>query len=165
MISARQRLTVGVSELRVSNNVTTVLVVYGLGAGVAIGLYDPGAHLGGLLHALRPQRTNTAAGPLARYVDSGLDALLTAMTARGARLARLRVWLAGGANVLGGLATRPPLNIGERNIAAARVALTAQGLIVRAQAAGGQVGRTLRLYLGEGRMTTQSLNCPEKELG
>ena len=50
-----QRVVVGVGDMAVSNNVSTVLSTYALGSCVGIIAYDPGVKCGGILHLMLPE--------------------------------------------------------------------------------------------------------------
>jgi chemotaxis protein CheD len=56
------------------------------------------------------------------------------------------------------------LNIGERNTAAALETLTALSFRVAAQDCGGNLGRTVRLYVANGRMTVRAMGNLERDL-
>ena len=45
---------VGVADLKVSNNVDDRLLTYALGSCLGVAVYDPVAHVGGLLHVMLP---------------------------------------------------------------------------------------------------------------
>ena len=56
------------------------------------------------------------------------------------------------------------LNIGERNVAAAHEVFTRAGLNVVGQEVGGNTGRTVRLYVADGRMTVRVMGGREREV-
>ena len=161
---------VPIGEVIVSKAPEDVLVAYGLGSCVAICLYDPLARVGGMLHALLP----TAPGPnshirnpgkLAKFVDQGTPMLVESLLELGARRTRLVAKLCGGAKVLSAPGFEDgPLNIGARNVLAAEAALQTQRLQIRAQDTGGDTGRTVRLYIDDGKVTIKNLGRGEKVL-
>ncbi len=156
-------VAVGLGEIKISHNPADILVAYGLGSCVGVGLYDPGVRTAGLLHAVLPERVNTAERS-PKYVDTGIVELVRQMEIQGCTRERLTVRLAGGAHMLTTNRFRQALNIGERNVAAALVTLEKLGLQVSAQDVGGNLGRTVRLYVATGRLTVRTLGCPEREL-
>ena len=79
-----------------------------------------------------------------------MPALVDAMLAAGARRLGLQVALVGGAKLFG--AGSGSLDVGARNEAAVRDALTTARLRVRAAATGGDKGRTVRVGVGSGQV-------------
>ncbi len=156
-------VAVGLGEIRVSHNPADILVAYGLGSCVGVSLYDPVVRMGGLLHAVLPERVAHAERS-PKYVDIGIAELVRQMEINGCVRGRLTVRLAGGAHMLTANRFRQALNIGERNVAAALAALEKLGLEVSAQDVGGSLGRTVRLYVATGRLTVRTMGCPEREL-
>ena len=163
--------SVSIGEIIASNAPDDVLVAYGLGSCVAVCLYDPVARVGGLLHALLPTSAGGVFGdngrkPIssARFVDQGTPMLIESLVELGARRGRMIARLCGGAQVLSALDVVDFLNIGERNVQAAESVLRAEGIRVRAQATGGGIGRTVRLYVADGQVTVKSLGQKEQVL-
>jgi chemotaxis protein CheD len=150
----------------VSANPNDVLVIYGLGSCVAVCLYDPVAQVGGVLHALLPNRNESSnqTGHPTKFVAEGVPSLVEAMLSLGARSNRLVAHLCGGAQML----TRPEfgdlMNIGKRNVLAAEAALQASGLKIRARTTGGKAGRTVKLYIASGQVTVKTLRQKERIL-
>jgi chemotaxis protein CheD len=157
-------LTVGLGEIQISQNAMDVLVAFGLGSCVGVGLYDPVARIAGLLHAVLPESNGTEEKS-PKYVNFGVPMLLDQVVAAGALRARLVVRMAGGANMLTAPGFTNSFDIGTRNITAARAALMSLGLTLRAEEVGGNIGRTVRLFVTDGRMTIRSMGNPEHTLG
>lgn len=161
-------LPVGLGEIKVSRDPAQVLVAYGLGSCLGVGAYDPVARVAGLLHAVLPEPSPNGERVSApgKYVATGLPALLAEMEKLGAQPRRLIIKLAGGASLLH-LATAkgsPTLHIGERNLAAMRQMLSLLSLRATGEDVGGKVGRTLRLYVDDGRMTVRLMGGAERPL-
>lgn len=156
--------SVGLGELRVSRAQDEILVAYGLGSCLAVAIYDPAARVAGLLHAVLPSRNRDADPLSAKFVDSGIEALCKSLQASGAQMRSLIVRLAGGANMLLGPAFPQGIDIGDRNVAAARQVLAQMGLAIAAEDVGGHSGRTIRLYVADGRMTVRLLGQAEREM-
>jgi chemotaxis protein CheD len=102
----------------------------------------------------------------AKFVDQGTPLLVESLLKLGGRRTRLTAQLCGGAQVLSapGFEEQSILNIGERNIRAAENALKVAGIRVKAQDTGGRTGRTVRLYIANGRVTAKSLGRGERVL-
>lgn len=156
-------IPVGLGEIKISTDSESVLVAYGLGSCLGIGMYDSAAKIGGLLHAVLPQRTNGDPS-LFKYVDTGVPEMVRKMLAAGAQRERLVVSVAGGANMLLNATFVKTLNIGERNVATAQEVFMRAGLNVVAQEVGGNTGRTVRLYVADGRMTVRMMGGREREV-
>ena len=164
MSADNNSLAVGLGEIKTSRNANDVLVAYGLGSCVGVGVYDPQVKVAGLLHAVLPERLNGTEPASPKYVDSGLMGLISQVEKEGADRRRLIVWLTGGANMLTAPGFKQTLNIGERNVVAALAGLATLNLKIRAQEVGGHVGRTVRLYVSNGRFTMRALGSQERDL-
>jgi chemotaxis protein CheD len=157
-------ITIGLGEIKVSNDPLDVLVAFGLGSCVGVGMFDPIRHLGGMLHAVLPGHLNGSELISPKFVDSGVQLLLEEMMNAGAIQSRLIVKMAGGANMLTAPGLSKTFDIGTRNIAAARETLAKLNLHLKGEEVGGQVGRTVRLYISDGRMTIRQMGNQEREV-
>jgi chemotaxis protein CheD len=152
-----RELLVRVADLRIGV-ADDVLVTVGLGSCVAILLHDPTARVGGLAHTLLPSPALARAdGNPAKFPQSAVPRLLQLMEADGARVERITARLAGGASMFAALAPPGTVQMGERNLLAARQALQAHGVPVVAEAVGGDFGRTVRLRVGDGRVEVSTV--------
>jgi len=142
---------VRMGELAVSATPGEELVAIGLGSCIGLALVDQHAGVAALAHIVLPTSQGSS-GPAAKFADSAVPELLTQVLRAGALRHRLRVVIAGGARMfaLGG-----ELDIGARNAAAVREALTRHRLAIHAHATGGNRGRTVRVAVGEGRVSVQ----------
>lgn len=146
-----------VADLRVGG-AEDVLVTIGLGSCVAIILYDAAVQVGGLAHVLLPSPALSRGSPNpARVPQTAVPALLTEMAAAGASPRRIKARLAGGASMFAALSTPGTIQMGERNVVAARHALAAAGIPVVSEAVGGDFGRTVRLIVKDGRVNVTSV--------
>jgi chemotaxis protein CheD len=129
-----------------------VLVTLGLGSCVAIMLYDPQARAGAMAHVLLPSKSlaRDHQNP-AKFPETAVPLLVERLSAFGADPRRLVAKLAGGASMFAQLMTPGTIQMGERNIVAARNALRTAAIPVVAEAVGGDRGRTVRFYLDDGR--------------
>lgn len=160
----KEPINVGLGERVVSRNPEDVLVAYGLGSCVAVSLYDSVEHLCGLLHAVLPQRMNGSDEYCPKYVDSGIEGLLVEMEKQGADRKRMLVRIAGGANMLTVPGITRTFDIGTRNIESAQNTLQRLNLPVRKAEVGGNIGRTVRLYCSDGRMTVRVVGGKDFEI-
>ena len=148
-------IVVGISECRCSADKEASIVTYALGSCIGVGAFDPGSGVGGLLHFLLPdsrQDPARAEAQPASYADTGIPHLIRAMERMGADRRRIRVRLAGGAQILTDSAQ---LAVGKRNYLAARKLLWQMGVMVEMEAVGGTVSRNLGITVGTGEFWVQ----------
>jgi chemotaxis protein CheD len=152
-----RELVVRVADLRVGVG-DDVLVTLGLGSCVAIVLHDMVARVGGLAHVLLPSPalSRADANP-AKFPQSAVPRLLELMRADGAESKRITARLAGGASMFASLAPPGTIQMGERNLVAARQALQTHGVPLIAEAVGGDYGRTVRLRVQDGRLEVSTV--------
>jgi len=164
MLSAitRSSVAVGIAELHVATS--GEIVAHALGSCVAICLYDSAARVAGMAHVLLPTAPgDTSASAPAKFADTAVPALLDAMAKNGARSARLRGRLVGGAAVLH-IEGYGLTQIGQRTLHVVRAALARAGVPILAEATGGVVGRTARMDAQTGRVFVRTLGAHEVEL-
>ncbi|HJP56770.1 MAG TPA: chemotaxis protein CheD [Gemmatimonadales bacterium] len=150
-------IVVRVADLGVGS-ADDVLVTVGLGSCVAIILHDPGAQVGGMAHVLLPSPAlSRSADNPAKFPQLAVPRLVELMTARGASERRLVARIAGGASMFANLAPAGAIQMGERNVVATRQALQAAGVPLVAEAVGGDFGRTVRFFVGDGRVEVSSV--------
>ncbi len=159
-----QILSVGLGEAVVCKDPRAVLVAYGLGSCLGVAMYDPVNRLAGLLHAVLPTSGNGYQDNPYKYVDSGIQALVQAMEAAGAQRRYLIVKLVGGANMLLSSALSHTFEIGTRNVQAAYSILEAMGLRVAGVEVGGNVGRTVKLFVESGKLVVRRIGGVEQTL-
>ena len=155
---------VGMADCKVASAADAVLVTYALGSCVAVSLYDPVVQVGGMLHFMLPDSNldplKAQSNPF-MFADTGIPQLVEAFRANGAQTRRAVVRLAGGAQVLD---SQGVFQIGKRNYLEARRILWKSGILVSAEAVGGEVSRTTRLEIANGRMWIREGGGIEKEL-
>jgi chemotaxis protein CheD len=158
-------LFVGVSDAKVSREADTSLVTYALASCIGIAIYDPVAGVGGLLHYLLP---DSRLDPVKAkehpwmFADTGIPMFFQQAYRLGAEKSRLRVVVAGGAQVL---QSTDSLEIGKKNLLAMRRIFRKSGVPLDAEDVGGSDIRTLRLEIGTGRLTVRKRGTEEWELG
>lgn len=151
-----RELVVGVGDGGVSRDPDAVLVTYALGSCVAVMLHDPVARVAGMIHFMLPESSQSTQQPSTRpwmFADTGISNLLRAALDQGADKRRLRIFAAGGAQIMD---DNSMFNIGKRNCLALRKALWKFGLIAHAEDTGGTIIRTARMEVGSGRVWLQS---------
>ena len=147
-----RELMVRVADLRIGVGDDT-LVTVGLGSCVAILLYDAEARVGGMAHILLPSPAlSRNDGNPAKFPQSAVPRLIELMAADGARVQRMTARLAGGASMFSSLAPPGTIQMGERNLVAARQVLSSYSVPLVGEAVGGDFGRTVRLRVCDGRV-------------
>lgn len=137
-----------------------VLVTLGLGSCVAIMLHDPGACAGAMAHILLPSRSlaRDTSNP-AKFPETAVPLLVERLAALGADPRRLVAKLAGGASMFAQLMLPGAVQMGERNVVAAREALRRAGIPVAREAVGGSAGRSVRFSVADGRVEIRSVGA------
>lgn len=157
-------INVGLGERVISRDPDDVIVAFGLGSCLGIVMVDPVIRLCGMIHAVLPERMAGADPHSPKFVTNGIHGLLATMLESGADRRRLVTRMAGGANMLLSSGLSSTFDIGTRNIEAAHRTLQQLGLPLKAEDIGGNLGRTVRVYVSNGRMTVKVINGKEKEL-
>jgi chemotaxis protein CheD len=159
-----RRLVVKVADLAVGQG-DDELVAVGLGSCVAILLHDPERGIGGLAHVLLPSRALTRhVDRPAKFPHAAVPTLLEQMTALGASQRRIVARLAGGASMFASLAAPGTIQMGERNLVAARQVLGAHNIPLVGEAVGGDFGRTVRMQCATGRVEVSTVSHGSTEL-
>jgi chemotaxis protein CheD len=163
-IGAQMDIVVDIADLQVTSDPTVTLVTHSLGSSLGVTVWDPAAHVGGLLHYTLPDSSvapDKAAINPAMFADTGLPALFRAACELGAQSDRIVTRVAGGSSLLD---DNGSFNIGKRNYAALRQILQQNGVLIKAGNVGGCCSRTLRLEIGTGRVTVLNHRDAETEL-
>lgn len=152
-----RELVVRVADLR-SGLENDTLVTVGLGSCVAIMLHDPEARVGGMAHILLPSPalSRRDSNP-AKFPQTAIPRLLELMVAEGAHPHRITARLAGGASMFAALAPPGTIQMGERNLVAARQVLNTHGVPLVGEAVGGDFGRTVRLRVCDGTVEVSTV--------
>ena len=155
--------TIGISEMKVSNQPEDVLVTYSLGSCVGLTLFDPDVGVGGLIHCMLPlsriDQAKAKANP-EMFTDTGVPRLIQAVLDLGASRKRLIAKVAGGAAPL---KDNGVFKIGERNYVVLRKILWKNNILIAGEEVGGTIARTMYLHLDCGRTMIKSQG-QEREL-
>jgi chemotaxis protein CheD len=149
-------IRVGVADYAVASEGTIATI--GLGSCVAIVLHDPVARVGGLAHVLLPHESMSRDRTKpAKFPGTAVPLLLSEMRALGARVDRIRAKIVGGASMFANLIPSGGINIGERNVIAVRDVLANAKVPIVAEDTGADYGRSVYLFIGDGRVEVRSL--------
>jgi chemotaxis protein CheD len=151
-------VVVDIADLAVSADPTATLITYSLGSCIGLAIWDPVAHVGGMLHYMLPDSElspEKAQSAPAMFCDTGVPKLFRAAYTLGAVKGRLVIKVAGGSQLLDDNGT---FNIGKRNYLALRKIFWKNGIMIKAEHVGGSLSRTLKLEVGSGVVTIRSRN-------
>jgi chemotaxis protein CheD len=146
---------VRMGELAVSREPDDVLTTLGLGSCIGLAMLDPSSGTVGLAHIMLPAAPQGAVHLPAKFADTAVPALLAALAKCGSVAAGLEAVLIGGARMFA-FARSAALNVGPCNEAAAREALGAAGIPIRAAATGGSIGRSVRVIAADAAVTVRT---------
>lgn len=146
-------ITVGMADLRVTADPASVLVTYALGSCIAVLVHDPVRRAAGMIHYMLPLSSITPEKSRERpamFADTGIPLLFESMYALSCKKADLVVRVVGGASIQDENST---FEIGKRNYVVLRKLFWKAGVAIAAEAVGGTVSRTVRLFTSDGRTT------------
>ena len=154
---------VGISEMKISDNIDEQLITYSLGSCIGLTIYDKELKVGGLLHSMLPlsrKNKEKAQQKPFMFVDKGIEIMLQELFNMGARRKNLIAKLAGGAKLLD---KKDMFKIGRRNYVIARKMLWKNDILIDGEDVGGTVSRTMALYMDSGK-TTVRIKREENEI-
>jgi chemotaxis protein CheD len=158
-------ITVGMGDLQVTTNPDAVLVTHALGSCIAVLVHDPVRQVGGMIHYMLPLSSITPEKAVERpamFGDTGIPLLFHKMYACACKKSDLVVRVVGGASIHDEMGT---FEIGKRNYVVLRKLFWKSGVAIAAEAVGGDVSRTVRLFVSDGRTTVrESDHADELEL-
>jgi chemotaxis protein CheD len=168
MILAANSKTINISmgELMVSRDPSDILACIGLGSCIAVCIWDPVIRLGGVAHMLLPSsrhKNENLISP-AKYIDTGVPHLINRMVKNGSTRNNMIVKITGGARMLNIPGEQNVLDIGQKNIAEIKAAMSREKLNIAAADLGGQSGRTLQLFIDSGRILVRNMSGKVAEL-
>ncbi len=160
---SKQRKIIHVSDAKVSKDSNDLLITYSLGSCIGVCLYDPAAHIGGMLHYQLPDSKldpdKVKEKPF-MFADSGMKILVDKLVSIGANKKRMQIKIAGGAN----MDTGPKgFDIGKRNHLALRKIMWKNGMFIDSEDVGGSSPRNLYFDIADGSVIVKS-NGVEKNI-
>jgi chemotaxis protein CheD len=159
------RIFVGISAIEVAKAPVT-LTALALGSCVAVILHDPVAKVGGLAHVLLPS-TNVGRPRIdapGRFAPTAVALLNERVLAMGGVSRRLTARLVGGASMFAALQPAGTIQMGERNVHAAREVLHRHNIKLVGEAVGGDYGRSVDFNLDTGTVIVSSYEHGKVEL-
>ncbi|MCE9500041.1 MAG: chemotaxis protein CheD [Leptospira sp.] len=153
MLSKESKIiTVGIAEIK-SGKTPDVLRTT-LGSCLGIVLYNPETKSGAISHIMLAHDSlgkDSSKNP-GKYGETALPLLLKTMEAEGNKPGSFGARIFGGASMFQGINSSFLQNIGENNIAIVKSFMLAKSIPILAEDIGGHEGRTISLYLDDGRI-------------
>ena len=148
---------------QISHRKKEILEAY-LGTCVGVAISDPGANVGGLIHILLPEPSETDVPyQPATYASRGFPVFLDALKDAGAKKEEMKAVIAGGA-LVGGLSTLDlDLDVGGRTTEMVQTIIRREGIHVSRIETGGCFGRRLTLDLHSWESRIEPLLDPRAE--
>ena len=143
--------SVRMGEIAVASGDGDELVALGLGSCIGLTLIDRSSGVAGLAHVVLPE-SREGSTELGKFADLAVPELIDRVRQASATRGRLEAVIAGGARMF---ELGSELDIGARNEAAVRAALSQARITVVAAATGGHRGRTVRVLAGDGTVTVR----------
>jgi len=149
-------LVVSISDMNVTNNINEIIVTYSLSSCIGLAIYDPVAKVGGILHCMLPLSKidpERARNNPFMFTDTGVTNFLQALFDLGVTRKNIIAKAAGAATLLD---EKGLFRIGERNYVVLRKILWKNNILLENESIGGNIPRTLYLYMNNGRTTIKS---------
>lgn len=158
-------IKVGMADLKCCKS-PDGLITLGLGSCVGIALRDPVTKIGGLAHAMLPDSTamRNSSQNIYKFVDTGIDELVRQLERMGASRSRLVAKIAGGATMFQLHSKNDMMQIGQRNVEAAKKKLRELGISVLAEDTGLNYGRTVTFFPETGDYVIRAVGKAEKTI-
>lgn len=157
-------IVVGLGELAVSKDPSSVLTCLGLGSCIALCAYDPVSRVGGMVHIVLPQNNGTSDNSPAKYADTAVPLLIQEMSKINGLKSRLIIKIVGGAQMSLAPGLKGIFNTGERNVEMVISALNREHIAISASDIGGNKGRTVHLFPATGKVTVRSAGDEMRDL-
>jgi chemotaxis protein CheD len=154
----KEPIKVGMAEMQTALNPDRLITI-GLGSCVGVCLWDPISKIGGMVHVMLPDSTQSRnLQNKAKYADSGIIDLIERMIKIGSRRTRLIAKIAGGAQMFSFSQKNELLRIGDRNIKAVKKVLSAEDIKIVAEDTGGTYGRTIVFSTMDAQLLIRAVN-------
>lgn len=154
----------GMGEFAITTSPGAVLCCIGLGSCIAVCMYDRLVKVGGMIHIVLPHHAGPQDERSVRYANVAVPFLLEQMIKKGGVRERLTVKIAGGAQMTIAAGLKDSFRTGEKNLAEIKEALQKVQLPIAAADTGGNMGRTVRMYIDSGKVAVKTIGGNIKEI-
>ena len=150
-------IKVGIADLNVCRPPDMITTI-GLGSCVGIAIRDKQSKIGGLVHVMLPNSKEVKSNAnLAKFADTGIPELVRRLEKMGAMRSRMVAKIA----TMFSFQSKSELTgIGDRNVAATKVALKALGIPILAEDCGANYGRTVTFNPETGDYEVKAVGKP-----
>ena len=158
------KIIVGMADMQMTNAPGVTLITYALGSCIGVTLYDPMVKVGGLLHFMLPDSKldpQKAQRNPWMFADTGIPLFFKEAYKLGGEKKRMVVTVTGGSQLMDASGY---FNIGKRNYLTLRKIFWANNILIRSEAVGGNVNRTVRLEMSTGEVWVKTSGEGEKEI-
>ncbi|MCE5198515.1 MAG: chemotaxis protein CheD [Armatimonadota bacterium] len=136
----------------------------GLGSCIGLCVFDPAIKLGCIAHIVLPQSKISETVDVGKYADTAVPYVVKEMAARGAIQSRLRIAIAGGAQLFSFGGSDSRLDVGRRNAESVKQLLGQMKLRLVAEDIGGKSGRTVTMNTSTGEIMVKQAGGEPKLL-
>lgn len=157
--SVNDIIKVGIAQMDVVR-VPKTIRTSGLGSCVGVVLYDESTKTAGMIHVMLPDSTLGKVDSLnvAKFADTGIDALIQLLKVEGVQPFRLKAKIAGGAQMFKFTSDKDSMRIGPRNVEAVKAQLRKNGIPIVAEDTGGSSGRTIEFNPATSKLNIRTVN-------
>ncbi len=152
-------INVGIADVKISIEQEAVLRTI-LGSCVGICLFDLKTRIAGMAHIMLPVQKEEESNKL-KYADTAIPFLLSQLTNAGVDKKNLQAKIAGGASMFVTSEGSFMAEIGKRNIETVQMILADLHIPIIAEDVGGTRGRTIDLFVRDGRLRIKKFSEPE----
>lgn len=157
-----ETIKVGMADMKTCKAPDSVTTL-GLGSCVGVAIWDPVLKIGGLAHVMLPDSTRIKNNTNTfKFADTGIDALVKELIAKGASKQRMTAKIAGGAQMFSFQNKSDMVRVGEQNVEASKKKLAELGIRLVAEDTGLNYGRTVIFYPENGRFEIRSVGKEDK---
>lgn len=157
-------IKVGMADMNICKSPDAITTL-GLGSCVGIVLYDSVSKIAGMVHVMLPDSTKIRKNEnIAKFADTGIQALIELMVKNGSKSSGLTAKIAGGAQMFNFNSGNEMLRIGERNVEAAKAKLKELKIPIIAEDTGLNYGRTIEFFPETGELVIKSVGKPKKTI-
>ena len=157
-------IRVGIADMNyceAPNLITTI----GLGSCVGVVLYDMSIKKCGMVHVMLPDSTKIMNNAnIAKFADTGIEALYDGFLKLGANRTRIQAKIAGGAQMFSFGSNNSMMRVGENNVAAVKEKLSQLRIPIIAEDTGSTYGRTIVFNTETGLLKVKIVCKYEKEI-
>lgn len=155
-------IKVGIADLKLCKKPDKITTI-GLGSCIGIVLYSANDDYCGMVHIMLPSSKEIKNNQnRAKFADTGIEDLISALESKGVRKSALSAKIAGGATMFQFTGSSDLGSIGERNIKAVKEMLASYRIRIVAEDTGADYGRTIVFDNMSKQLLVRSTGKPDK---